>query len=172
MHMNDYELLYLIYEKNDFALEIMYEKYAPLIHARIRDFRIQRNKEDFFQEGLLVLNKAINRFNMNYNKTFTKYFDLILQRRFIQILRKEKNYFYNQVLLDDVDFIVEEEEEVYQERPSSFGFFSKLENDIYYLSVIEKRKAKVIANQLSMDIRIVYNTLGRIRKKLRDKAIL
>ena len=51
---NDYELLYLISEHDENALDIMYHKYMPLIKARIAAFRIKRyNQEDFFQEGLL-----------------------------------------------------------------------------------------------------------------------
>ena len=92
---NDYELLYLIREKSDEALEIMYRKYTPLIRKRILDFRIQVNHEDFFQEGLLALDIAIRRYIDLYDKTFNKYFDLILQRRFIQILRKQEKHYYN-----------------------------------------------------------------------------
>jgi len=33
---NDYELLYLIYEKQDEALELMFKKYESLIRTRIQ----------------------------------------------------------------------------------------------------------------------------------------
>ena len=82
---NDYELLYLIQEMDDEALDIMLKKYIPLIKARIKAFRIKKSsQEDFLQEGLLVLNKAIQRFNPDSKKTFTRYFDMILQRQFIR----------------------------------------------------------------------------------------
>ena len=47
---NDYELLYLIYEMDDTALDIMFRKYISLIKARIKAFRIKpSNREDFLQ---------------------------------------------------------------------------------------------------------------------------
>jgi DNA-directed RNA polymerase specialized sigma subunit len=53
---NDYELLYLIRENCEVALDIMFSKYVPLIKSRIRSFHIKEwNKEDFFQEGLISL---------------------------------------------------------------------------------------------------------------------
>ena len=39
-HYNDNELLYLIREKEDSALEIIYQKYTPMIKKRIGDFKI------------------------------------------------------------------------------------------------------------------------------------
>lgn len=39
---NDYELLYLIQEMDDEALDIMLKKYIPLIKARIKAFRIKK----------------------------------------------------------------------------------------------------------------------------------
>ena len=108
---NDYELLYLIREKSDEALEIMYRKYTPLIRKRILDFRIQVNHEDFFQEGLLALDIAIRRYIDLYDKTFNKYFDLILQRRFIQILRKQEKHYYNVYNLESPEMLYEETEQ-------------------------------------------------------------
>ena len=40
-HYNDNELLYLISEKEDSALEIIYQKYTPMIKKRIGDFKIK-----------------------------------------------------------------------------------------------------------------------------------
>ena len=60
-HINDYELLYLISEMNDYAFEILCMKYAPMIKRRFKDLGIsQRYYDDFFQEGLIMLNKAVN----------------------------------------------------------------------------------------------------------------
>ena len=45
-HYNDNELLYLIREKEDSALEIIYQKYTPMIKKRIGDFKIKyKNKK-------------------------------------------------------------------------------------------------------------------------------
>ena len=59
-HYNDNELLYLIAEKDDSALEIMFKKYTPLIRKRISEYKmVGKNSEDYFQEGLMMLVKSI-----------------------------------------------------------------------------------------------------------------
>lgn len=131
---NDYELLYLIREKSDEALEIMYRKYTPLIRKRILDFRIQVNHEDFFQEGLLALDIAIRRYIDLYDKTFNKYFDLILQRRFIQILRKQEKHYYNVYNLESPEMLYEETEQYdYTPVDLPLGSLSEFEKEVLRL---------------------------------------
>jgi len=169
---NDYELLYLIQEKDDTALDIMFRKYIPLIKSRIKSFRIkERNREDFLQEGLLVLNKAIQRYNPDYSKkTFTKYFDLILQRRFIQILKKESKHFYQVDLVGAGEYLVSEPTALIAdddaERILSFCRFSKFETEI--LEYMKKGfKPREIAAYLKCPVKKVYDANDRIRRKTR-----
>ena len=135
---NDYELLYLISENDDTALDIMYQKYIPLIKARIAAFRIKPyNFEDFYQEGLFTLCRALQTYRPDYNKTFTKYFDLILQRHFIQLLRKESNYFYQVDLMENPDLLMEPErkndQKIEIKRMIESCFFSKFEQKYWNL---------------------------------------
>ena len=103
---NDYELLYLMSEFDEEAERILFEKYTNLIKARIRKFGVKpRYKEDFVQEGLYMLVVAVRTYNELSNKTFNKYFDLILQRKFLKIIQKEKNY-YNDVDLREEENII------------------------------------------------------------------
>lgn len=166
---NDYELLYLIEENDDIALDIMYNKYIPLIKSRIKSFRIKAwNHEDFLQEGLLVLNKAIQTYRVDKNKSFTKYFDLILQRRFIQILRKESNNFYNVDLVGAGEYL-EEPKISYDDRLDdciSRCNFSDFEQEVlkYYKLGI---KSKDIAEALNCRVKQVYDATDRIKKKIK-----
>lgn len=167
---NDYELLYLIYEKDDIALDIMFRKYIPLIRMRIRAFRIKkRNQEDFLQEGLLVLHKAIRCFNPDSKKTFTRYFDMILQRRFIQILRKESKHFYQVDLIGAGEYLVAEPERIKDdtnERVISASKFSDFETEV--LEYFKKGyKSREIAEQLKCPVKRVYDAADRIRRKSR-----
>ena len=168
---NDYELLYLIYEMDDTALDIMFRKYIPLIKARIKAFRIKpSNREDFLQEGLLVLNKAIQRFNPDSEKTFTKYFDMILQRRFIQILRKERNHFYNVDLVGAGERLVAERKETFSndenERLIAACSFSDFEAEILeYLK--NGYKPREVAALLKCPVQKIYDANDRIRRKIR-----
>ena len=87
---NDNELLYLFSEGIEEALEILLEKYVGLIRKRVSSFKIQmRFRDDFLQEGYMALLIAIRTYHQESPKTFNKYFDLILQRRFIKILKSD-----------------------------------------------------------------------------------
>ena len=99
-HYNDNELLYLIREKEDSALEIIYQKYTPMIKKRIGDFKIKyKNQDDFFQEGLITLKKAIETYKDEYGKTLNKYFDLLIQGDLFNCLKKKVSIFITLVLL-------------------------------------------------------------------------
>lgn len=167
---NDYELLYLIYEKDDLALEIMYHKYIPLIKSRISAFKIKPwNYEDFFQEGLLVLNKAIQTYRPDINKTFTKYFDLILQRRFIQILRKESHHFYQVDLVGAGEYLMENTPVRYSEYADDIlnqCYFSEFESQVLAY-VKEGLKSREIAKIMECNVKKVYDATDRIKKKIK-----
>ena len=166
---NDYELLYLIREKSDEALEIMYRKYTPLIRKRILDFRIQVNHEDFFQEGLLALDIAIRRYIDLYDKTFNKYFDLILQRRFIQILRKQEKHYYNVYNLESPEMLYEETEQYdYTPVDLPLGSLSEIKKEVFETFKTKALKPKEVAKILNVDIRSVYNAFSRIKQKLQN----
>jgi RNA polymerase sporulation-specific sigma factor len=160
---NDYELLYLMDEFDEVAEKIFYEKYTNLIKNRIYKFKIKdRYKEDFLQEGLYMLFIAIRTYNDNYGKSFNKYFDLILKRKFIQIISREKNYFYQVDLKNDVDYLSENEEFIYEDN-SSFTIMEQ--KDYGYLK--KNYRQKDISKVLECDIKSVYNCICRIKTKLK-----
>lgn len=164
---NDYELLYLINEKDDEAFEIMFEKYKPLIISKIKSFKIKpKNFDDFFQEGLIMLNVAINTYNTYKCKTFTRYFELILQRRIRDLLAKEKNYFYNVTVVDYIPII---KEPVYEEKKefSYKGILTELEKKTFELIYENGKTIEEIANLFSCDQRKVYNAISRAKTKIK-----
>lgn len=166
---NDYELLYLISEKDDIALDIMYQKYIPLIKSRIRSFKIKQwNQEDFFQEGLLALNKAIQTYRDDKNKTFNKYFDLILQRKFIQILRKESKNFYNVELVGSGEYLGEDSN-IHDYNYIEYideSIFSDFEKEVW--ECLKKGfKSREIAQELNCKVKQIYDATDRIKKKVK-----
>jgi RNA polymerase sporulation-specific sigma factor len=165
---NDNELLYLMYENVDEAMGIMFKKYSSLINKRISTFRIaNKNREDFFQEGLIALNTALNTFNPFLSKTFNKYFDLLLQRRFMNVLSKQKNYFYNVRLVEDLNIIISDNLAVYDPKPLPVKL-TKKEEALYTLRFVKRYKCMEIATILNWNIKKVYNEIYALKIKLKE----
>lgn len=167
---NDNELLYLIYENNDIALGILFNKYENLIRKRLYTFKIKKkNYDDFFQECLMTLYLAIKIYNPYSKKTFNKFFDLILQRRIMTLLRAEKKYFYQVSIIDEIITLYEEtkyesSDLFYDE--DSFNKMTDNEKKIFQLKYINNYSNREIATMLNVDIKYVYNHTYLIKKRL------
>ncbi|HEY8444537.1 MAG TPA: sigma-70 family RNA polymerase sigma factor [Bacilli bacterium] len=164
---NDNELLYLMYEGNDDATKILYHKYYRLINSRLRRFNIKpQNFDDFFQEGLMALHEAINIYNPYLSKTFNKFFDMVLQRRIMNVLRKEKNYFFTVSVVDDLSYYVNEDANQYDVDDYD-NIFNGFEKDVFILRFHKNFKPQEIADELHCSVKKVYNTIYLIRQKIR-----
>lgn len=159
--MNDYELIYLIHsEHDDLAMEYIYGKYKRFIWKHVHLLNIsQREHDDFHQEGLCMLQKAVETFNPNRNKTFTRYFELILKRHFYQLKKKIPDY----ELYDEPNFC---QGAVYIEEPMDYPVFaSDLEHTVFHAYFLEERSIKEIAKEHGFNHKQIYNTIFRIREK-------
>lgn len=160
---NDYELLYLMNEFDEDAERLLYEKYSYLIRNRIIKFNIkERYRDDFFQEGLYMLFIATKTYNENCKKTFNKYFDLILQRKFMRLIAREKHYYFD-VDLQDGDTIINESYSF------EYSYFNHNQLSEFEEAVIELKsknyRPKEIAEKLDCDVKRIYNCLCRIKSK-------
>lgn len=168
---NDNELLYLVQENDDFAKEILIGKYKPLIINKIEKLHLEKDEiEEFYQEGLICLVKAINSYDEKYYFSFNGYFQLILKRKFIDLLKLKKKkdkivyinnldeYVIEKRYENDLNTINEEDLEL-----------SNFEKQVYLLRFITCLKPKDIAINLDANIKQVYDALDRIRKKARKK---
>lgn len=163
--MNDYELIYLIqFEKCPIALNFLYAKYYRFIWKQIHLLHIQElEQEDFFQEGILMLYKAVKTFNESKNKTFMRYFELILKRHFYYLIKKLPKY----VLKDESAFT----QGVYyvDERIDCFLMMcSDVEKDVYQSYFIEHSAITKIAIELGKSKKQIYNTIYRIKEKYKN----
>ena len=71
---NDYELVYLVREKNEEALNIIIEKYSPLIGSiASKYYGVGYDYQDYFQEGLVAFIKSIHTFDENAPYSFYSY---------------------------------------------------------------------------------------------------
>jgi len=166
---NDYELIYMVQDQQDMmALDILFTKYDKFIHKKISQFYIfDSEREDFYQEGLISLHKAIMSFKDTYNKTFMRYFETVLERKFINLNQKRKRY------QQEMDNLVNEAkympicvEEQASEQYAKQVFKSALEEAIYEAYFKENQKIPSIARTYQLDPKQVYNAIYRIKKKL------
>lgn len=163
---NDSELLYLVNDGNDIALGILYYKYFNLIHRRLHAFRIKdRYYDDFFQEGLMMMHTAINTYSELYGKTFNKYFDLLLQRRIMTILKKDQPYIYNVDLFGDCCGVFEEKLVTYNS-PYLVETLDPVKSQVYDLRFVKRYSAKQIAKMLGFEIKKVYNLIYHAKKQM------
>ncbi len=170
-YYNDYELLYLVRANIDEAREILIWKYSFLIKATIHKMKVpMKDWDDFYQEGCLVLLLTIRIYDDHHRMSFTNFFNLLLRRKFITLLKREhlnNSYDINEGLdynvkpkyCDDVYYLLEE----------SHNELSELEQSVYRAFFIEGLKVEMIAKKLDIDAKSVSNAKVRIIKKLKNK---
>ena len=163
--MNDYELIYLIQTYHDhIALEFLYKKYRKLIWKNVHLLQIDdKEHDDFYQEGCLMLIKAVDTFNEAKNKSFTRYFEMILKRQLYHLVRRLPVY----ELSEDACLYQGSYYECYDE-PIKLQCGSKLEMTIYQKHFIENQKISDIAQDLNLEIKTIYNAIYRIKEKYKN----
>ena len=159
--MNDYELIYLIQsERDDIAFAFMHKKYQAFIWKLIHLLHIpSKEHDDLFQEGLLMLHKAVYVFNEQKNKSFTRYFELILRRHFYKMIYKFPNY----ILFEHTDFckgftMIEEE-------PVKVELHSSLEQVVFHNYFEQRMTIDQIMTHTGYTKKQIYNTIFRIKEK-------
>lgn len=173
---NDYELIYLIRNGNEIALDILLKKYNNLIYKKIIDFKVYNcDFDDFFQEGLMILNNAVSEFSEEYNKSFTRFFELLLIRRFIRLrgnsYYKNKYYFLNESLIDKLEGNISEKRSIDYYINKEKNYLSKLENIILQEYFLNSLSVKVISEKYNVDVKKIYNTISRVKNKLKKNNI-
>ena len=181
---NDYELVALAKENNEEAINIIYQKYQPLIYKKARYiYNIIGSKgielSDIIQEGMIGLEEAINRYNEKDNTLFYT-FALIskVNRDKHKILNEAVsydtnddeeisllNYIYDKTDNPEYGLISEEEEEeLYQKIKSQISDF---ESTVFDLK-IQGFTYKEIASILDKDPKTIDNALSRLKTKIKN----
>jgi len=161
------------HEQSEEALNIMFEKYKNFIGLKINSFRIYKiQRDDYFQEGLIILHKAIYRYDDGYGKTFLRFFEMCLERHFIMLGKKRDSE--NRLVglyQENLGLDVEEASEQIQESLTKYRqvkFKSQREQTIYEEYFLQNKKINEIVKMTGYNAKSVYNTILRIRKKLKD----
>lgn len=168
---NDYELLYLVKINVEEAKEILFWKYSFLIKSRIYKMGVpQFLWDDYFQEGCLMLHKAIRIYDESSQMTFTGFFELLLKRKIITLLKKDLKIISNEQYDDFEEFPDFENQDMLLNESDAEEFsFSKLERVVYIRLIIQQEKAEDVANEFKISTRSLYNAKQRALKKIRNK---
>lgn len=190
--LTDEELLHLIYNKNEEALDYLIEKYKHFVWSKAQTyFIIGGDREDIIQEGMIGLYNAIRDYNEDKLASFKGFADLCITRQIITAIKaatRQKHIPLNSSLsldkplheddtertlldviagsqaLDPQELLINREKYIYLQLKLS-ELLSALEKDVLHLYV-EGRTYEEISKELNRHIKSVDNALQRVKLKL------
>lgn len=89
--LNDYEVLYMVSENSEEAMDLIFKKYTPIVENIANKYvhmakKVGYEKEDLKQEGFLALSSAL----INYNQSsalFYTYAITAIKRKMLNLIR-------------------------------------------------------------------------------------
>ncbi|AIO18065.1 RNA polymerase sigma-H factor [Candidatus Izimaplasma bacterium HR1] len=169
---NDFEVLYQIREGNNEALQLMFEKYNSLISKKIYKFNLAYEYDDIYQEGLMMLHKSIITYNEDRGKTFTRYFEMNLERKLMTIVTKKRRR--SEIFSSNELYIYEQNHntgansqyfELYKKEIEKI--LTKEEYLVYTLRELKNYSINYISGLTGLKNKQIYNVLHRARTKIR-----
>ncbi len=169
---NDYEIIDLIKQGNEEALNLMFEKYRYLIAKKIIQFNLTEDFDDFHQEGLMVLYKSVMKFDDTRTKTFTRFFEMNFERHLITLIRSRKRkqrFMIDRLPLLYAEVIQEAKSDYYTEIEirKVLDRLSDLEKVVFEQRFIQNQEVQIIAKNHQVEPKTIYNAIERIRKKIK-----
>ncbi len=168
--ISDNELIYLIQDNNEAALNLLYKRYYHLIIKTIKEYKIEpRYWDDYIQEGYMSLGKSLKTYNDTLKCSFYTYFKIILKRDFIRIYEK---YNKKTIALNDDIGEINDNDIVYQTFVDSvyhegLSMLKNVEHRLIYISLYkEGLSPKEIADKYGFNIKRIYNDIQLIKKEL------
>lgn len=171
MKYNDYELLYLVRTNVEEARDILFWKYSFLIKSRINRLGVPRLYwDDYYQEGCLMLYRAIRIYDEDSKMSFTKFFELLLKRRIFTLLRKDlKEYQIEKVEdFDDYPNLINENNDVLLSEYSDYNL-SDMEKIAYERLIICNEKVENVARELGINPKSLSNAKQRTLRKIKKE---
>ena len=193
--INDNELIYMCYENNEEAQNILIDKYKNCILSILKAYLKEYNVigvevADLYQEGLIGLMHAIKTFNKEKDVTFYTYANTCIRTNIISAMRQtfrmknrvlnnscsldklieDTNHSYYDVFRDESNepnMILIKEEEKSELISSIKKKLSKGELIIFELKLNGLNNGE-IADLLNKDKKYVENTMFRINKKYKE----
>ena len=191
--INDNELVILAREKNEDAINILYDKYKPLITKKCSNyFKYVKDKgidfNDLTQECLIGFEESIRSFNSDNDTLFYTFTSICMDRQLISLIKKvnrDKNKFLNEAISiescmeDDNNLLDKIEDNSYN---PELGFMDDIEYEELYNKIIVNLTDfeecvfnlklqgfgyEEIANIMDKSTKSVYNAMGRIKDKIK-----
>lgn len=190
--VNDYELISLAQEHNEDALEILRNKYKPLLEKIGKKYycviKDEIDYEDVIQEIYLTFEEAIQKFNDKKNICFYTFATSCIKKHLLTLIKTFQRQKYitkkNQISLD---YVIDNEEDnllnyiqdninnperITEEKENEQNLYKQiiapltpLEECVITLK-IQNFTYEEIASILDKDKKSINNTIQRIRKKL------
>lgn len=194
---NDYELVSKSQEKNEYAQEILREKYEPMIKMlSSKYYKYIKNTldyDDILQESFLSFEEAVENYNEQRNSSFLTYFTACLNNQLLSLVRQQssqkRQILINQISLDtkqdednnllnyiedntnNPERIIIEEENIEDIIKKIKKVLSPLEECVVILK-IQNFTYEEISSILDKDLKSINNTMQRIRKKIIQNNII
>lgn len=142
--LNDYEIIYMVGEKDEIARNLMYEKYSPLIKKEARRLykygkTLGLGKEDLEQEGYIALLSALDNYNPNKNVLFYTYVSAAIRRKMQNLIRSGLSQ-KHQILNSSISL----DQEINEEGTNLFSFIEDKDT----LTPLEELEIKENINRL------------------------
>lgn len=193
--LNDYELVSVAQEYNEDALNLLHEKYQPLINKKCHKYiKYMQNKgvelSDLIQECMIGFEEAIHNFNPNDNVSFYTFANVCMDRQLMSELtrqNRDKYKFLNEAIpletIDEdddtnlIDFIQDNSKNPElgllsnEEFKELYATISKgltaLEECVFKLK-LQGFNYKEISDILDKDEKSIDNAIQRIKTKIRS----
>lgn len=188
MNKSDYELVYLAQEGNEDAINLLYQKYKPIIVKKSKNAIVFATHHgidinDIMQEGFIGFEEAIRNFSQDETATFYTFALLCVDRKITNYLRKTTGS--KGRVLNDAVTIDDTLEKVLDDGTNIEDTIIGMDNHSELTIVIRKMltdfERKVfdlklkdysideIAKILNKDVKSIYNTFQRIKAKIKKK---
>lgn len=188
----DPDLLVLIHDGDNNALEYLLIKYKHLVNLKAKTyFLLGAEREDLIQEGMIGLCKAIRDFEPIHQTSFKVFAELCITRQIITAVKthtRQKHIPLNsyvslntptysdddgerplcetlkgETLYDPVDFVINKDQFLYVQDYLS-DELSPLEEEAFIL-YIDGMSYQQIADSLNRHVKSIDNALQRVKKK-------
>ncbi|RDW18539.1 RNA polymerase sporulation sigma factor SigH [Oceanobacillus chungangensis] len=191
-NLHDNDILYLIQQGNNHALDFLIHKYRNFVRAKARTyFLIGADKEDIVQEGMIGLYKAIRDFDADKLSSFKAFAELCITRQIITAIKtatRQKHIPLNSYVSLDKPIYDEESERtlldiiagsrsidpqellVNREKMGDIELqlselLSELEREVLHLYV-DGRTYQEISIELKRHVKSIDNALQRVKRKM------